>query len=243
MSSPSDQPVSVAIETTCREGGVAVGAGETLHEAIAFDARRRHATLLIGKLEELLSARRLRPSDVAELYVSVGPGSFTGIRVGVTVARTWAQACPGLRTVAVPTPAAVAHNAATAPWQHLAVILDAKEELVHATLFARDNRGEPAQVSPSRLLPLAEFIAAAPRPLLLTGEGLGYHELPGGAEDVERLDESLWLPTPRGVWAAGRRLAAAGEYTEYHHLLPHYARKPEAVRLWEQRHHPDERQD
>lgn len=243
MSSVPDQPVSVAIETTCRAGGVALGIGDTLQEAIAFDARRRHATLLIGRLEQLLAARKLSPADVAELYVSVGPGSFTGIRVGVTVARTWAQACPALRTVAVPTPLAVAQNAAHADWRHLGVILDAKEELVHATLLIRNEHGRPVPASPPRTEPLADFLARAPRPLVLSGEGLGYHSPGENAEGIGLLNESLWLPTPQGVWAAGRQLANAGEYTEYHHLLPHYARKPEAVRLWEKRQRPGPDQD
>jgi hypothetical protein len=75
------------------------------------------------------------------------------------------------------------------------------------------------------------------RPVLLTGEGLDYHDLAG--EGVELAEPDVRLPTAEGVWRVGRRLAAAGEFTEYHHLLPIYTRRPEAVRLWEQRHGRD----
>ncbi len=229
-----DTPVTIAIETTCREGGVALGAGDEPVETLAFDARRRHATLLIGKLDDLLGARSLRPAGVDELYVSLGPGSFTGIRVGVTVARTFAQARPGLRCVGVPTPAAVAQNARHLEWGRLAHIHDAKDDHIYVTLFTRPETDQPpVQEGPSRVMSESEFLESLDQPTLLIGEGLGYHELP--SPHATLADESLWLPTPEGVWAVGRRMACAGEFTEYHRLLPHYTRKPEAVRLWEQR--------
>jgi tRNA threonylcarbamoyladenosine biosynthesis protein TsaB len=226
-------PVSIAIETTCRQGGLALGSGDKLVETLGFDARRRHATLLIGKLDELLAARSLRPTDVGELYVSLGPGSFTGIRVGVTVARTYAQARPGLRCVGVPTPAAVAENARGLDWSRLAHVHDAKDDRIYVTCFTPGPEGVPLPTGPSRVIAEQEFLAELDEPTLLIGEGLGYHALEHPA--VTSADESLWLPSPAGVWQVGRRLAQAGEFTEYHHLLPHYTRKPEAVRLWEQR--------
>ncbi len=229
-----DSPVSIAIETTCRQGGVALGVGDEPVETLAFDARRRHATLLIGKLDDLLGARSLRPTDVDELYVSLGPGSFTGIRVGVTVARTFAQARPELRCVGVPTPAVVAENARPLGWTRLAHIHDAKDDRIHVTLFTRRQTDQPpVQEGPSRVVGESEFLESLDGPTLLIGEGLGYHEL--SSLHATLADESLWLPAPLGVWAVGRRMARAGEFTEYHHLLPHYTRKPEAVRLWEQR--------
>jgi tRNA threonylcarbamoyladenosine biosynthesis protein TsaB len=228
-----DAPVSIAIETTCRQGGLALGAGGRLIDTLAFDARRRHATLLIGKLDELLTAGKLQPTDVDEVYVSLGPGSFTGIRVGVTVARTYAQARPGLRCVGVPTPSAVAENARTLDWTGLTHVHDAKADRVYVTGFTRAENGTPQQAGPSRVVSDDEFLESLDAPTLLIGEGLGYHELDHPL--ATRADEPLWLPTPTGVWAVGQRMAAAGEFTEYHLLLPHYTRKPEAVRLWEQR--------
>ena len=146
------------------------------------------------------------------------------MRVGITVARTLAQAVGHIRCVAVPTPQAVAENARSLPWRHLAVVLDAREGCIHATLFARQaERIEPVD-SPGRLWEPDEFLAAAPRPLLLIGEGLAYY--PMAAPEVTVAPEDLHLPTAEGVYAVGSRLAAAGEYTEYHRLLPVYARPP-----------------
>lgn len=241
--------VSIAIETSCRRGGVALGLGEELVRTIAFDASSRHATHLISRLEELLKGAGRKPRDLAEAYVCVGPGSFTGVRVGVTVARTLGQAIPDLRLVAVPTAPAVAENVRHLDWDHLGVILDAKEELVYACLLRRPDpprTGAPPdtrQIAPAAapaVVTLREFLTASPRPLLLVGEALAYQDAADlradGVSIAGPVDSELHLPTAEGVWRVGRRMAAAGEFTDFRSLLPIYARKPEAVRLWERRH-------
>lgn len=223
--------VSIAVETSCRAGGIALATGERILCVEAFEAGRRHAAQLVPRLCRTLQEHRLAPGDLDELYVSAGPGSFTGLRVGITVARTLAQTNRSLRCVAVPTPACVAENVRELAWRNLAVILDARKDLVHATLFRRRGR-RIMQAAPSVVMAPAAFLREAPRPLLLVGEGLGYHDLAGEAVTTAFGDEPhRHLPTAEGLWLTGRRMARAGEFTEYHHLLPQYARLPEALRL------------
>jgi hypothetical protein len=73
----------------------------------------------------------------------------------------------------VPSVRAVAQNAAALPWQHLGVILDAKDELVYAQLFGRADAppAVPVPAGEPAVLPLTEFLAAAPKPILLPGVG------------------------------------------------------------------------
>jgi tRNA threonylcarbamoyladenosine biosynthesis protein TsaB len=229
----NEKTVSIAIETSSRLGGVALGVGDECVSTVNFDASQRHATQLVSRLDELLSANKLRPADLQEVYVSAGPGSFTGVRVGVTVARTLGASLPGLRCVAVPTPLAVAQNARSLDWRHLGVILDTREGLVYAALFAR-NGDEIVPAAESSVLTPREFLARAPRPLTLIGEGLGYHDF--ADPDVEIVEAGLHTPTAEGVWRVGHAMARRSETIDYRRLLPIYARKPEAVRLWDQRH-------
>ena len=225
--------ISIAIETSCRVGGLAVGADDTIIASECFDATRRHATVLIARMDALLRAGGFGPGDIDEVYVSAGPGSFTGIRVGVTVARTLAQACPSVRCVCVHTPQAVAENTRDMDWQHLAVILAAKGDSIYTALFERSDDGEIVPAGQAEVMSVTQLVERAPRPLLVTGEALAHHPLTG--EGITQVDESLYLPTAEGVWRVGRRLARQGKFTEYHQLLPIYSRKPEAVRLWESR--------
>ena len=250
------------METSSRAGGVALGIGAELVRSLPLGPARTHAAELLVQLDTLLVTEHLRPTDVAEVYVSIGPGSFTGLRVGVTVARTLGQMIPLLRVVAVPTPLAIAENVAQMDWERLGVLLGAKESIVHATLLKRNPTlrsarpygpagppeadGKAVVMSRSRLVSIEELLAEAPvdsgssggvRPLVLTGEALGFFRDADWPEDVELVDEDLWAPTAEGVWRVGRRLAEEPKHiTAWSNLLPVYARRPEAVRLWDSRH-------
>jgi tRNA threonylcarbamoyl adenosine modification protein YeaZ len=225
--------LSLAIETSCRRGGVALGSGDEMLREIAFDASARHASALVGRMRDLLRDHGARVHAVGELYVSAGPGSFTGTRIGVTVARTLGQALPNLRCVAVPSPLAVATASWGQPWTRLAVALDAREDMLHVWRFERGPDG-PVALDRGQLLVPEELAGALDPQTTLAGEALHYHDLSSPGHTV--LDESLWLPSAAGVWRAGRRLARAGEFTDCRRLLPIYARAPEALRLWESRH-------
>lgn len=230
----TSQEYSIAVETSCRAGGLALGVGDRCVETVAFDTTGRHATALVAQMKALLDARGLAPRDLVEVHVSAGPGSFTGLRVGITAVRTLAQALEHLRCVAVPTAHAVARNAADLEWRYLGVIMAARAGNVHATLFER-RHGRIVELEPGRACEADDFLAAAPKPITLIGEGLAYQ--PMAAADVTVVDPDashLHTPNPRAVWQVGRELARAGKFTEYHLLLPIYPRRPEAVILWEQ---------
>ena len=230
---------SIAIETSCRTGGAALGRGDQLLATVPFDAAGRHTTQLLDHLDGLLRAGGLRPEDLAEVYVSCGPGSFTGLRIGITVARTLAQALPGLRTVAVPTASGVAAGARDLACEHLAVVMDYRDGEFFAALFRKSGQ-LPISTAENgdcpdfpALVRAEEFLSRAPRPLVVLGEALEFVKLE--APGVTRGDPSLDLPAPEGVWRVGRRLARDGQFTDPPRLLPLYTRKPEAVRLWEKR--------
>jgi tRNA threonylcarbamoyladenosine biosynthesis protein TsaB len=207
---------------------VALGRGDEILGAIDFEASARHAVQLVPRLSALLAEASLRPEDVDELYVSAGPGSFTGLRVGLTVARTMAQMLSSLRCVAVDTPSAVALQTAELPWDRLSVVLDARDSFVHVSTFARrDGRivkdGEP------EVLDVDEFLVGLQRPIMLTGEGLAYHDCTG--PEISIAPSELHFPTARAVWLAGRQMAREGRYVDYNELTPIYARPPEVLRL------------
>ena len=225
---------SIAIETSCRSGGVAVAVGDEPPRAVAFDASARHATELLVRLDALLGDAGRRPRDLREVYVSAGPGSFTGLRIGITVARTLGQAVAGLRCVAVPTALAIAAGARELPWQRLAVALCAKEGSAYTCLFAR--RGE--QIVPAAdpvVMTMADLPSLAPGPLTVVGEATAFGEIAAEGVTVVEPGSPLHLPTAENVWRVGREMARAEQFTDYRRLVPIYARRPEAVRLWEMR--------
>lgn len=202
-----------------------MGAGDELIECVGFEADRRHAVHLVAQLDEILARHSLAAADLDEVYVSAGPGSFTGLRIGVTVAAILSRSIAGLGCVAVPTVEAVAENAVQAGIDgHIGVIMDAKDS-IYAVVFAvcAGQAGDDGQPG---IIAVEQFLADAPRPITLLGEGLGHHRLSG--EGIIIADSGLWLPRAEGVWRVGRREASKGRFAQTGQIRPFYLRRPAA---------------
>src|SRR5947208_1983541 len=86
------EPRLLILKTSGRAGQVALAEGETLLGLRRLDEARRHARDLAPAVAELLAARGWAPRDVRGVIVSRGPGSYTGLRVGVMSAKAFAYA-------------------------------------------------------------------------------------------------------------------------------------------------------
>ncbi|HXE54444.1 MAG TPA: tRNA (adenosine(37)-N6)-threonylcarbamoyltransferase complex dimerization subunit type 1 TsaB, partial [Tepidisphaeraceae bacterium] len=103
-------PRGLAIETSGRISSVAiVEDGRVLGED-QFPHGLQHAAEIIPRIDRLCRSHDWAPADLRELYVSAGPGSFTGLRIGITLAKTLALAT-GAKIVAVPSVRVLARNA------------------------------------------------------------------------------------------------------------------------------------
>lgn len=234
------RPRILAIETSGRRGSIALALGEALALESAFATDAEHARDLLPTADAL--CRKLGSPFFDEVsqtpcmdhcYVSIGPGSFTGLRVAVTFARHLALAID-VKIVAVPTLDVIAENARSLsnPPDRLAVVLDAKRKQVFGALYVlRAGRYErlkgPLLASPTELLAGGHWS--------VIGEGVTYHREAIDAVGAVELEESLWWPRAAMVHRIGWPLAQAGTFTPAHELVPLYVRRPEAEELWEQR--------
>ena len=226
---------ALAIETSGRIGSVAVVEdGRVLGEE-QFPHGLQHAAEILPRIDRLCRQQSWGPRDIGDLYVSVGPGSFTGLRIGVTLAKTIAFAT-GARIVAVPTVRVLAHNP-PAQSRHLIIVLDAKrEQIFTARVERQDDRWVESE--PAHLDSLAAMLARSPRPVYLLGEGVPYHRsfIPADDPSVIVTPAESWRPRAAAVALEGRRLAAEGHFTDPDRLAPLYIRRPEAEEKWEQTH-------
>ena len=230
-------PRIVAIETSSRVGSVAVACGEQILGQRQFSKAMRHAVELMPTIRDLARAQGWKPSEIDQIYVSAGPGSFTGVRIAITIARAMQQAI-GCQLISVPTVDVLAANA---PREvvNLAVIMDAKRGQVYAASYQRDvASGELRRTAGPLLTDPAPLLADAPRPLHILGEGIEYHRTVIAATHgvVMELDNSLWQPQAVMVHHVGLALARAGNFTQRNALLPVYLRKAEAQEVWEKKH-------
>ncbi|MCX5662106.1 MAG: tRNA (adenosine(37)-N6)-threonylcarbamoyltransferase complex dimerization subunit type 1 TsaB [Planctomycetota bacterium] len=236
-----DRAHSLAIETSSPLGSIALGHGDALLVCAEMPPLSRHAVDLMPTIDALCRRHGVTPGDLGKVYVSAGPGSFTGLRISIATAKTLALALK-VSLVAVPTLDVLARNAppADVAARLLAVRLNVKAGVAWTGLFRWSDLG-PSSVwvsaSEPSLMTLDQTLAAAGEtsPLWILADPA--HEdfsrpLPVGAS---LLAAELAVPQARAVWALGRAAAAEGRFVDASKLDPIYARRPEAEELWDKR--------
>jgi tRNA threonylcarbamoyladenosine biosynthesis protein TsaB len=220
-------PRALAVETSGRTGSVAlVDEAGTVEEA-DFPHGLQHAAGLIPLIDQLCSARGWKPTDLQEVYVSAGPGSFTGLRIGITLAKTLAFAT-GVRLVAVPTMRVLVENSPPDA-RHAIIVLDAKRDQIFTARFERQG-DHWLERQPPHLDHLTAMLERSPRPVYVVGEGIPFHQqhIPSASPDVIVTPSDSWRARASILARIGARLARAGEFVDPFLLEPIYIRMPEA---------------
>jgi tRNA threonylcarbamoyladenosine biosynthesis protein TsaB len=231
-----DTATPVTTAALLRPDGSAVEA----HDEPPPESRGRHASLLLGLVERVLRDGAVAWEEVSRLAVGVGPGGFTGLRIGIATARALAQArelevvpVSSLEALAAGVLAALPGSAAAAaappagatPAGPVAAVIDARRGEVFAAVFAPD--GSPL-LGPAALAPeaLAERLTALPATPLAVGDGaVRFAEelasagavVPPAGTPVHRLDAVQIC-----------RLGEVREPVDRDALLPTYLREPDA---------------
>ncbi len=226
----------VALETSGPAGSVAVARGKHVLAVQQFTADQRHAVELLPTVQRLCHDAGFAPRQLGDVYVSTGPGSFTGLRIGITVARTLAWSA-GASVVAVPTLEVIAQNALDhdPPPNALGVVLDAKRGRIFAAPMAKREGAYQRLDEPREWEPDA-FIRSLPAGAALLGDGIAYHQDALQATGLPVLAAFLNRPRAETVHKIGHRLALAGRYDDPRTLVPVYIRRPEAEEVWDRRH-------
>jgi len=228
---------NLAIETASHQGWVTLGRGEVMIETAGLPRRRRHNIELMPTVDALFSRHGLERDDLAEVYVSLGPGSFTGLRLALATVKMLAMALP-VRVVGVPSLEVIAHNA-PADAKYVAAGLNYKRGAMHSQVFEALGTAETRwfyALNEARLRALDELLHEAPRPVMLLGDQLP--ELPADFQNdarVAMLPADAALPRSEVVWRLGRARAANEQYDDPATLNPLYIREPEAVTLWREK--------
>lgn len=150
----SSDPLVLAIETATRAGSVAVARGGDLLSHKQGDASIPHSMNLIEMVDAVLQEAGVTLRDIEVFAVAVGPGSFTGLRIGLATVKAFAE-CNHRRIVAVSTLAAIAH--ATGVEGDVVSLLPAGRGEVFAQLFSVCHgvvraKDDAAHLSPSETL-------------------------------------------------------------------------------------------
>jgi tRNA threonylcarbamoyladenosine biosynthesis protein TsaB len=212
----------LALETTDAFGSVALLEHGVCCCEMRLTGSERSTSALAPAIAAALEKQSWRPDDVALLAVARGPGSFTGLRVGITLAKTlaWTLSIP---LVGVDTLDVLAEQA-DVPSGTLHVILDAQRQELFVATFARAHSAERWQRrGANRLVSWAQFLEELQPDAFVTGPALAL----GIGERVlsaQKSGPSTWRPTAAAVGELGRYAFLAGQRDDPFTLSPAYGR-------------------
>ena len=189
-------------------------------------ASRSHVASLPALVERVLARAGLAIGDVEGLAISIGPGSFTGLRIGLGLAKGLAFA-GGVPLAAVSTLEALAAVSGAAPGETVCAALDARKREVYGALFRVDEDGSLRRLGPDVALAPEALVARLPPGAVLVGDAsAAYPDLLGPGLVVR----PFATHHPRGgvVARLGARLLAAGEAVDVGTVEPVYVRPSEA---------------
>lgn len=212
---------TLAVETSTLSGGAALLDGDLVVAEYVMDIRLTHSERLMATIDRLLTDTGWTVRELEGLAVSVGPGSFTGLRIGLSTVKGLALAL-AIPIAAVPTLDAMA---AMLPFAALPVVpvLDARKREVYASRYRWDGGAMRREW---------EYLAIAPddlsrrlhEPVIVVGNGADQIDSPYAHRSVPPRRG----PSPAFVGMLGQQRLAAGDTVEAADLVPIYLRPSEA---------------
>lgn len=222
----------LAIETSAKSVSAAVVENGVPLASAYQNMGLTHSRTLMPLVDGMLSAAGLRVRDMNLLTTANGPGSFTGLRIGVSALKglAWAleKPCCGVSTLA-----AMARNLAHMEGLIICA-MDARRNQVYNALFLAHD-GVLTRQCPDRAIGLAELaeeIKNRPEPKFVVGDGAGlcYNHLLEQDVPCRMAPPQLMMQNAVGVALAAEEMAAAGQVTTARDLVPVYLRLSQAER-------------
>ncbi len=227
----------LALETSTLVSSVAVATADTLLAEITIQTKKTHSELLMPHIAKIIDMAGVNKADIKAIAVSIGPGSFTGLRIGLATAKALSYAM-NIPIIGVPTLAALAYGC-LAPAVMLAPMLDAQKGNVYQALFEW-QAGELKEIMVPTVMAIEqvlEKLTQYQKPVILMGEAAVLHRTA-----IEQAGNGLVLAAPHliiqragSVAGLGHKMFKQGIQHNTMSLEPLYIRRSEAEVLWEQR--------
>jgi len=221
----------LAIETATGCGSVsltrgAVEGGRLLAEATA-QPEITHSRRLLGSVDWIMKGAGVEWADVDGVAVSLGPGSFTGLRIGMAAAKGIVFSA-GVPLLGVQTLDAISLSCPIID-RPLWCLLDARKQEIFAACYQPDNNGRPEQITPAEAIRPEMLADRIQKPVILAGPGVDeYYDLFSSIESVQLIPAALSSPRAARVGFLAAEQMAAGQTMDPVTATPLYVRASEA---------------
>ncbi|HWR72941.1 MAG TPA: tRNA (adenosine(37)-N6)-threonylcarbamoyltransferase complex dimerization subunit type 1 TsaB [Nitrospirota bacterium] len=227
--------IILGIETATRTGSVAVVNDSGVIAEYTLNIELTHSERLMSTVDRVLSDTGIKVADLNGFAVSIGPGSFTGLRIGLAAVKGLALAT-NKPVTAVSTLKGLAWNL---PYSRYPVcpLLDARKKEVYAAIYRFGENGLVQEMEES-VLSLGELAGRVKERTIFTGEGShlfqdGIRSLFG--ERAVFAPASAMAPSAASIAGIGMMQLNDGDRADPDSLTPQYIRRPEAEVAWEKR--------
>lgn len=220
----------LAFETSAKAASVALQSGQTLLAESYQNSGQTHSATLLKMAQDLLDACGMGVDEVEAVAVAAGPGSFTGVRIGVAAAKgfAWGRELPlyGVSTLEAMALGAGVMGEIVCP------VMDARRSQVYNALFDAENC---TRMTPDRAISLEDLekeLKNTEKDIFLVGDGavLCYNTLNDFGPRLHLLPEQRRQQRASGVALAALRAIAAGASGDGAALVPSYLRLSQAER-------------
>ena len=226
----------LGIETATQEVGCAIGGHEGVLASFRVARGRRHAETLVPAIDFVTRQARVELREIGAVAVDVGPGLFTGLRVGVATAKSLAQALriPVLGVSSLDLLAfAVRHST-----RRIVAVVDARRGEVFYAFYRQVPGGVQRLSEPQLGTPqdVASELVATGEECLLVGDGAArYADELGEAARVEVGGAAHLYPSADALVELSHPKALREEFVQPWELSPLYLRRADAEINWERR--------
>jgi tRNA threonylcarbamoyladenosine biosynthesis protein TsaB len=215
----------IGIETSGSIGSVAVCSGDTIAGRKTFGKNLNHGKEIVSSLKAIFDEIKWEPNDVDLIAVSIGPGSYTGLRIGITCAKTLAYGL-GKPVIDVPTLDVLAENVKN-DVENICPVIDAKRKKVYACIYAR-NDTEKKRITDYLIISPRELLDILPKPVLLFGDGVVTYKDVFSQKKAVIMSDKLGIADAVTVARLGLKRYEQGKRCEINFLAPLYLRRSEA---------------
>ena len=228
----------LAVDTSSSVAAVAVLDGSKLAGEYLLDHKKNHSQKFMPMIDEILKSLELKPADIDVFAAGIGPGSFTGLRIGVTTIKAMAVAAKK-PVVSIPTLDSLAYN--LYPFaEFVCPIMDARNNQVYTAVYKQDESGQ-TKLTEYLGIPVSELVE------LIKGKNIKAAFLGDAApmhhdylkkelgDNCSFAPAGLMTQKASSVAQLAMLRAAKGELESCFDMVPFYLRKSQAEREYDKK--------